>query len=701
MPFDNALRCGWIDNQEWVNRVVAELPMPLISGVAEPGTSDDWKTRDVLLWEAEFKVLGELLAAHFQHAGTCFPAGTPVVMADGSEKPIELIQHGDMVLSYTGKPSRVIDTMRRRYVGEMVKIRLHGCAFAVRATTDHPVLVVQNKRPTGHGFTPGAAGWQPAELICPNDRVLVPYCEVEPTVPIFDLAKYIDKDVVRLFRHPTISETTVRAKYSATIVSRFVTATPELCWALGLYLAEGCPDYCRITISLASKEEAIAAKFVEVIRSVFGVRSANYVQRTRPTVRRVRVNNSIVARFFSDICPGGALTKRLPAFVFALPRLHKLELLRGWIDGDGHVNKRHQITGVSSSHGLARDFQRLCGTLHIRPSLQLRRKAAHQRQAAAVVEIYGNDAAEIYDIERITRGKNTCRNYARAAHGFACRVKSVVREQADCDVFNLEVEDEHSYVAGGLAVHNCVGHGWTRLAEDCILWAIGSGQAMAWPGQLSVAVNYAGSRVEVGGGKLRGDGSVGAWAAQWVSKYGVLPKKVIGGINLDVSGQAEDELARRWGRPGAGVPDALEPEAKLHPIETVSLADDIDTALGLLANGYAGAMCSNLAFQTVRNAEGVCEFNPRDRWPHCMEVRGVCRLKSGEYVVAIQQSWGNNPTGPNKVTLYSGREVTLPEGVFFIRLDPFAKGIAAKDTFFGSGVKGFPRRPIDWMLFSR
>ncbi|MFH0982012.1 MAG: hypothetical protein V2A79_10775 [Planctomycetota bacterium] len=275
------------------------------------------------------------------------------------------------------------------------------------------------------------------------------------------------------------------------------------------------------------------------------------------------------------------------------------------------------------------------------------------------------------------------------------KMRDVLLWEAELKVLGEQLAAHFQYAG------TCCGHGWTRLAEDCIIWAIGSGQAMAWPGQLSVAVNYAGSRVEIGGGKLRGDGSVGAWVAKWVSKFGVLPKKKFGIVNLDVSGQAEDDLAVRWGRSGVGVPDELEPEAKLHPVETVSLADDIDTALGLLANGYAGAMCSNLAFQTVRNSEGICEFNPRDRWPHCMEVRGVCRVKSGEYVVAIQQSWGNNPTGPNKVTLYSGREIVLPEGVFFIRLDPFAKAIGAKDTFMASGVKGFPRRPIDWLLFSR
>ena len=41
---------------------------------------------------------------------------------------------------------------------------------------------------------------------------------------------------------------------------------------------------------------------------------------------------------------------------------------------------------------------------------------------------------------------------------------------------------------------------------------------------LSPEVIYGGSRVEIGGGRIRGDGSIGAWAARWVRDYGVVPR---------------------------------------------------------------------------------------------------------------------------------------------------------------------------------
>jgi hypothetical protein len=45
----------------------------------------------------------------------------------------------------------------------------------------------------------------------------------------------------------------------------------------------------------------------------------------------------------------------------------------------------------------------------------------------------------------------------------------------------------------------------------------------AWVAETATEPIYAGSRVEIGGGKIRGDGSVGAWAAKFVTVFGAIP----------------------------------------------------------------------------------------------------------------------------------------------------------------------------------
>ena len=76
---------------------------------------------------------------------------------------------------------------------------------------------------------------------------------------------------------------------------------------------------------------------------------------------------------------------------------------------------------------------------------------------------------------------------------------------------------------------------------------------------------YGGCRVEVGGGRVRGDGSVGAWAAKFVREYGVVPRGVHG--SHDLTGY-DERRCREFG--GRGVPDDLEAVAREHPVRSVA-----------------------------------------------------------------------------------------------------------------------------------
>lgn len=73
--------------------------------------------------------------------GYCLPAGSPVLMADGTRKPIESVNLGDMVLTNSLKPRRVLQTHRRLYSGDMIGLRIEGMENRVFMTADHLVPV--------------------------------------------------------------------------------------------------------------------------------------------------------------------------------------------------------------------------------------------------------------------------------------------------------------------------------------------------------------------------------------------------------------------------------------------------------------------------------------------------------------------------------------------------------------------------------
>ena len=77
----------------------------------------------------------ERLRGPQHHYLWCFPAGTMVSMADGSHKPIESVEVGDLVLTRKGARKVLASSMTRRDA-DLVKI-IHNDEFELTCTPDH------------------------------------------------------------------------------------------------------------------------------------------------------------------------------------------------------------------------------------------------------------------------------------------------------------------------------------------------------------------------------------------------------------------------------------------------------------------------------------------------------------------------------------------------------------------------------------
>ena len=246
-------------------------------------------------------------------------------------------------------------------------------------------------------------------------------------------------------------------------------------------------------------------------------------------------------------------------------------------------------------------------------------------------------------------------------------------------------------------IGSCVSHGWGRGAQDLMLSQIAfHATPEGWQGEVATEPIYAGSRVEIGKGQLGNeDGSLGAWAADWVSKYGILLRKKYGTVDLTT---LDEQRAKSWGARGKGVPNELEPEAKLHPIKQVALCESFEDARDAIANGYPVPVCSMQGFTTTRDSNGFCKA--QGQWAHCMLFRGCGVAKGNKPFLVCQQSWGESPNGPNMITLENGNTVELPQGCFGVVAASADKMLKQKDSFAISGFVGFPRQdiPETWLF---
>jgi len=229
----------------------------------------------------------------------------------------------------------------------------------------------------------------------------------------------------------------------------------------------------------------------------------------------------------------------------------------------------------------------------------------------------------------------------------------------------------------------CVGEGFASAVEylQCVEIALKNEVESYAP--ISSEVIYALSRVEIGGGRLVGDGSVGAWAADAVTKYGVLPRQVLASVDLS---KFNPQLARRWGQ--IGLPDELEPEARKHPVRTVSQVNSFNEAKAAIANGYPIAVCSNQGFTMMRDRDGFCL--PRGSWAHCMCFIGA--IGGQRPGLCCLQSWGANvPKGP----IGFGDH---PDCAFWVDAEVVERMLRQGDSWALSAFDGFPARKLDWMI---
>ena len=106
-------------------------------------------------------------------------------------------------------------------------------------------------------------------------------------------------------------------------------------------------------------------------------------------------------------------------------------------------------------------------------------------------------------------------------------------------------------------IGSCVAMGTARAIEYTICAEIANGQKEEFA-KLVEEIIYGGSRVEIGGGRLGyGDGSIGAWAASFVKKYGILDRRVHGKYDFT---KYSESRCKEYGR--YGVPNDIEPEVK-------------------------------------------------------------------------------------------------------------------------------------------
>jgi len=272
------------------------------------------------------------------------------------------------------------------------------------------------------------------------------------------------------------------------------------------------------------------------------------------------------------------------------------------------------------------------------------------------------------------------------AHPFFTQLNKLIKGDGEGQIalpFKfLERVQGHALIPHKQGIGDCVSHGFATSVDVLTSTQIlQHHKPERWVGEAATEPIYGGSRQEIGNYNSWGDGSTGHWAADWLLQYGVLLRKPY--LKWDFS-KYSAKLAKEFG--SKGVPDPLEPLAKLHPVKTATIITTYEDACDALYNGYPIAVCSNVGFGDstnawVRDSEGFLRRR-RAPWYHCMAFIGMDDKHSRPGLLC-QNSWGDFCSGPKRHE--------QPDGSFWIDADTVNVMLRGGDSFALSSYVGYPK----------
>jgi len=398
--------------------------------------------------EAERKFLAGVTAQY-----ECL-RGSTLVWTTLGMRPIKELGRGDEVFSLDESTKQIV---RSSVVGsacsgekEVFEIRARG--RVIGASANHPFLVLRDERKPGRQRARYAARWLPVEELQVGDFIAI----------ATDVPEYGESAPLLL---PERSE-----------AADFPHATSDdLCWWAGLYVGDGyikhSDGYETVQIAVDATDTELVAEIQRVTRDLFGIELTLATDGLRLTGR----GTAALAEFLDlNGLGGNAHTKRIPFWMYELPRSQRLAFLAGYIDADGYVRDHPTSKDVmlcSANESLLADAKQLAALCGIGSSSVITVHNKHPFERDRVLTAYHlrfsgrfdqlpvrsprrsdrmNKRAYVHTY-RTAKG-TTLRAHTSESLGFI-RIDSIESVGSEL-TYDIEVAGHHNFVAEGFVVHN-------------------------------------------------------------------------------------------------------------------------------------------------------------------------------------------------------------------------------------------------------
>ena len=342
----------------------------------------------------------------------CFTPGALVATPEGYKEIID-VNIGDIVYSATGKKRTVLEKWITPYKGEMFSFRVDYIGQPIECTPNHPFLV------KGRGYVE-------AKDIKPDDVLAIPRVKIiKNHVHTYN---YIESN--------TGVEKTL--EHELTLDDYFT---------LGYYLGNGWCNEKKFRVSIAiphKKLDFILPKLRNTLKVSI-----------KPGPNKSCATYETKSKKFFELFKAfgqGAFNKKIPDFILNSSVKFKYEFIRGYLEADGcvGVNGEKKFTTVSPS--LAYGLQRLL--------LETGRVASVQYQKRPPKTTIEGREVNQHDTYSVTITKHSGWHGQKKSTSFDTEyawvgIKRIEKFDYDGNVYNIGLDEEHTYIVNNIANHNC------------------------------------------------------------------------------------------------------------------------------------------------------------------------------------------------------------------------------------------------------
>ncbi len=403
----------------------------------------------------------------------CLAEDSIIFCSNGYTK-IKDVKKDQTVFSYDEKTNSIVPAKVQAVLPkgkqEVFEVKIAG--RVIQATANHPFLAMIDDRKPGKLRSRFAKRWIKLQDLSVGDVIAIAKEMPNNKESISLPSPKIKEEVIG--RTVNGKKYVINIKNNYTKVKIPTSSSPDLLWFLGLFLGDGYikkekgKDKARVNIAIPKSQKQLREELSNVCKTLFG-----YTLKSKYE-HYIAINSTIIARFIKKLGFGGkAHTKKIPSWVFRIPKEEKLAFLGGYLDSDGTVRTgdSKDVIYTSVNYKILAEVKKLslfCGLQTSKvttfkskhPTEKNRMMRGHRLHVTGPTHLI--DSRYNFKKKRLVKKKKyrvfnsvegtTFRSHVSSTVGFA-KIESI-ELIGKRETYDLSIAKYKNFVAEGIVVHN-------------------------------------------------------------------------------------------------------------------------------------------------------------------------------------------------------------------------------------------------------